>query len=363
MALAATFLPCDMVSTLLCRSRSAFTTRVSLALLAVCAAAGSCLGWDGSGHRMITKAALEGLSADMPPWLKDEDTLTASVDLAQQPDRWRSVKVPQLKHVNDPDHYIDVEDLEPFGMTLRTMPPLRHEYVKQLALAREKPDFKGPPINPAQDQAKTLEYPGFVAHATLENYGRLVGAFRMVRMFGTMKDEKHAGQIEAAQWNARIQIGVLSHFVGDTAQPLHTTKHHHGWVGENPEGYTTDRKIHSYIDGEILKIHAISVEDIKAKADFERRLSNDLWGDTLTYTERSFKEVEPLYLLKKSGELEQSKGKEFIVGRLADASSQLSALIESAWAEAAPTAKDVDDLKKFEDIKESGKAQPPQGSK
>ncbi len=328
--------------------------------------------WDGSGHRMIARVALEGLSADMPPWLKDEDTLTTSVDLSQQPDRWRSVKVAQLKHVNDPDHYIDVEDLEPLGMTLRTMPPLRHEFVKQVTLARARSDFKGQPINAAQDNAKTAEYPGFLPQATLENYGRLVGAFRMERMFETMKDGSTKdggtkdGQIEGARWNARVQIGILAHFVGDTAQPLHTTKHHHGWVGENPNGYTTDRKIHAYIDGEILRLHAIKAEDIAAKADFERRLKgNDLWGETLTYIERSFKEVEPLYTLKKSGDLEKEPGKQFIVERLADASSQLSALIEAAWAEAAPAAKDIDDLKKFEDIPAAGggKAAEQQNSK
>ncbi len=324
-----------------------------------------CQAWDGSGHRMIARVALEGLSPDMPAWLKDEDSMVAAPDCAQMPDRWRSVRVAQLKHVNEPDHYLDVEDLEPLGMSLKTLPPLRNEFVKQITLARAKPDFKGPPINEAQDPAKTQEYPGFVPYATLENYGRLVGAFRMVRMFGAMKDGGTAPQVEAAQWNARVQIGILAHFVGDTAQPLHTTKHHHGWVGENPHGYTTDKKIHSYIDGDILRVHHITDADVKAKADFERKLDgSNLWGETITYLDRSFHEVEPLYVLKKSGELEQAKGKDFIVGRLADASSQLSALIEAAWAEAAPTAKDIDDLKKFEDIQPAGgNAEKQQGGK
>lgn len=335
-----------------------------VAALSAFSVVSSCLAWDGSGHRMITRVALEGLSPDMPAWLKDEDTIVASPDCSQQPDRWRSVRVPQLKHVNEPDHYLDVEDLEPLGLTLKTMPTLRNEYVKAVAFARAKPDFAGQPVNEAQDTAKTQEYPGFLPYATLENYGRLVGAFRMVRMFGAMKDETKSPQIEAAQWNARVQIGLLAHFVGDTAQPLHTTKHHHGWVGENPNGYSTDKKIHSYIDGEILRIHHISDADVKARADFERKLStNDLWGETLTYIDRSFHEVEPLYVLKKSGDLEKDKGKEFIVGRLADASSQLSALIETAWAEAAPTAKDIDDLKKFEGLEENSKAAKQQSNK
>jgi hypothetical protein len=311
-------------------------------------------GWDGYGHRMITRVAVQGLSSDMPEWLKDEKTVFASADMAQTPDRWRSVRVPQLKHLNDPDHYLDVEDLDSLGMSLETMPPLRNEFIRAIERARAQPDFQGKPVNPAQDLAKTQEYPGFVAHATMENYGKLVGAFRMVRMFQTMQKDAptdaRGAQIEAAQWSARVQIGILSHYVGDIAQPLHTTKHHHGWVGDNPNDYTTDRGIHAYIDGDILQIHKIVDEDLRANADFERVTpSRDLWQDTLKHIQRSFQEVEPLYTLKKSGELEQDKGRAFIVERLADGASQLSAMIEAAWADAAPTAKDIDDLKKFEE--------------
>ena len=39
-------------------------------------------------------------------------------------------------------------------------------------------------------------------------------------------------------------MGVMGHYVGDCAQPLHTTKHHNGWVGENPHGYTTWPGLH-----------------------------------------------------------------------------------------------------------------------
>ena len=47
---------------------------------------------------------------------------------------------------------------------------------------------------------------------------------------------------------------------GDIAQPLHTTKHHHGWKGENPNGYTTEYSIHAYIDGGVLKLHRINAD-------------------------------------------------------------------------------------------------------
>jgi len=314
--------------------------------------AGSARAWDGAGHRMITRVALRGLDESMPAWLKDDTSIIAIADQSQTPDRWRSIsaqRVPQLKHLNDPDHYLDVEDLEAMGMTLRSMPILRHEFVKAVIAARAKADFAGEPIDPKKDMAKTGEYPGLLPIATLETYGKIVSAFKVVRSLEALKQSGRETQIDAAKWNARIHIGQLSHYVGDTTQPLHTTKHHHGWVGDNPNGYTTEYKFHAYIDGDIHRLHSLSDQDIAPKCDFTRTIAaDDLWEQTSQHIERSFREVEPLYKLKKSGQLEQAAGKVFIIARLADASSQLSAMIETAWLEAAPTPKELQDFKGFE---------------
>jgi hypothetical protein len=307
---------------------------------------------------MISRIAVKGLSPDMPAWLRDETSVVAIADQSQTPDRWRGVKVGSLTHLNNPDHYIDVEDLAPLGMTLRDVPPLRHEFVKQITLARAKPDFAGTPVNEKKDFAKTEEYPGFLPIATMETYGKVVSAFKMVRMHEMQNaDGSRAVQIEAAKWNARVHLGQLSHYVGDTAQPLHTTKHHHGWVGENPNSYTTEYGFHAYIDGGVQKVLGLVEADVAAKFEGERTLDrSDLFGETLTHIERSWVEVEPLYKLQKSGELEQNVGKEFIAARMADGASQLSAMIESAWAEAAPTPEELQNLTKFEG--EAGAAKP-----
>jgi len=324
--------------------------RILLAALLSCgfsSFAAPASAWDGYGHRLITRLAVQNLREDIPAWVRDDASVVACSDGAQTPDRWRGVRVAQLKHLNDPDHYIDVEDLEPLGMTLRTMPPLRHEYVKRIALARSSPDFSGPPIDPRKDLAKTDEYPGFLPIAALETYGKIVSAFKLVRMQEALG--KPGSQIEAAKWNARVHIGILAHYIGDAAQPLHTTKHHHGWVGDNPHGYTTDRKIHAYIDGEILKIHRIGDDDVRPSCDFSRSLdSSDLFGEVLAHVERSFAQMEPLYKLKLTGDLEKDEGKRFIASRLADGASMLNAMIEQAWIDSAPSPQETQDLIKFE---------------
>ena len=311
------------------------------------------LAWDAAGHRAITLVALEGLPDTVPAWLKDRDVQLQIADQAVVPDRWRGVRVAQLTHLNNPDHYIDLEDLGPYGLTLQTIPNLRHEYVKALVLAKERAGagFTGKPINEAKDFAKTDEWPGFLPHATLEQWGKVQSAFKTVRTLEKLNDRKRADQLAMARANAQTHMGVLSHFVGDAAQPLHTTTHHHGWIGENTKGFTTDRGIHSYIDGAILRHHGLGPPAIRAAVKFDRVVNaNDPWSDVLAHIQRSFEKVEPLYELKKSGELEKEAGKVFIVERLADAAGMLEALYQAAWESSEPTEKEVADFVRYDNF-------------
>jgi len=319
--------------------------------LAVSATPG--LAWDAAGHRTITLVALEGLPDTMPEWLKDRDVRLQIADQSVVPDRWRAVKVAQLTHLNNPDHYLDVEYLDDYGLTLRTIPNLRNEFVKAMVLAKDRagPDFKGKPVNPARDLAKTDEWPGFLPYATLEQWGKVQSAFKTVRTLEKLADPKRDGQLAMARANAATHMGVLSHFVGDTAQPLHTTMHHHGWVGDNPKGYSTEYKIHSYIDGGILRLHGIRPPEVRAAVKYDRVVNaNDPWDDVLSHIERSFAKMEPLYEIEKSGELEKDAGKAFIVERLADAAGMLEALYQAAWESSEPTEKEIADFVRFDNF-------------
>lgn len=311
------------------------------------------LAWDAAGHRAITLVALEGLPDTVPAWLKDRDVQLQIADQAVVPDRWRGVRVAQLTHLNNPDHYIDLEDLVPYGLTLQTIPPLRHEYVKALVLAKERAgtEFKGKPVNEARDFAKTDEWPGFLPQVTLEQWGKVQSALKTVRTIEKLSDPKRADQLAMARFNAQTQMGILAHFVGDAAQPLHTTTHHHGWIGENPNGYTTDRGIHSYIDGAILRHHELGPVALRSAAKFDREINKDNpWEDVLAHIQRSFDQVEPLYQLKKSGELEKETGKTFILERLADATGMLEALYQAAWESSEPSEKDIADFVRYDNF-------------
>ncbi|MEY3232547.1 MAG: hypothetical protein RL689_2636 [Planctomycetota bacterium] len=321
------------------------------AVLCALLAAPAAMAWDADGHRAITTVAIEGLSAQGPAWLKDKAVAKRVADQSTVPDRWRGVKVSQLAHANNPDHYFDVEDLEAYDLDLRRIAPLRLEFVKQLLEIRAAKGWKLPPkpINPARDPDKTQEWPGFLPFAIAEQYGKVQSAFKVIRVLEAMNEPARAHQLEQAKADATVHLGILAHYVGDAAQPLHTTKHHHGWVGDNPKGYTTDRGFHSYIDGGILRHHRITAETVRPSCRFTRAVdAKDPWNDVLAHLERSHAEVEPFYEFKRTGDLEKEPGKKAVEARLADGATMLAALVEAAWKAAEPDKKDIADFKKFD---------------
>jgi hypothetical protein len=316
-------------------------------------AARSALAWDCHGHRTITLLALDGFasrSPDMPPWLKPEHARLMVASGSCEPDRWRSIKAPlYLAHENNPDHYLDIDKLDQFGLTLSTIPPLRYEYLRCLIVAKHEHPEGPEPYNPKMDPSRSTEWPGYAPHAVMEAHGKLTSAFKTARTLEKLNDPARAPQLEAARAAAIYTMGVLSHFVGDLAQPLHTTKHHHGWIGENPDGFTVDRKIHAYIDGEILVIHQLDYELLKPGFTAERRVdAADPWRDVLAHIQRSHDRVRDVYAMFKSGDLEKEPGKAMISERLRDGGSMLATLYASAWAASVPDDAAVKDFIKYD---------------
>ena len=331
------------------------------AILAAAVFVPDALAWDAHGHRVITYVALDTFhAAGGPDWLNTATTRDEVAYSSGEPDRWRSVHAAQMTHVNNPDHYLDLEDLEPYGITLRTIPHLRNEFIRDLAVARAAHPDKFKPINPATDTARTAEWPGFLPYSILEHYGKVVSTFRVVRILETLDgqgklDATRKHHLEMARAAALFEMGELSHFVGDAAQPLHTTTHHHGWVGANPNGYTTDKKFHAMIDGEVLAVNHITYESVKAVADADKAHDRKLmglepWGPVLDHIQRSFDKMEPLYALQKSGQLMSEPGKEFITERLVDGGKMLGALYAAAYEAGKPTDTEIADLLKWDSV-------------
>lgn len=324
---------------------------VSACLLAL-ALTSTALAWSAHGHRTITYLGLEGLPAEAPDWLRDASIRTRIADLSNEPDRWRGLRVDTLAHENGPDHYIDIEDLAKFGLTLETVSPFRYEFLRDMAVAvHTHPEaFSEEELKNERDRTKL--WPGFLPHAIQEHYNKLRCSFNTLRILESLNDPTRADQLTTARENCIQQMGLLAHFVGDAAQPLHTTTHHHGWVGDNPNGYTREYGIHSYIDGTIVDLHAITVESLRPTIRYGVTVNAaDPWKDVIGYVRRSFEQVEPLYRLHKSGDLPKEAGKAFISERLNDAGATLAALYWAAWESSKPTESEVQAWVRFNNWK------------
>lgn len=326
------------------RARSLVSFAAALSLFA-----GATLGWDAAGHRAITLLALDGLSPEAPAFLREESTRKMIASQACEPDRWRAVSTPALTHVSNPDHYIDAEDLPNAGLALATLPELRYDYVAAIVRSRAAEHAAAAPPEDAKDAAHVHLTPGTLPYAIVEDYAKLQAAFKTLRILEKLNDPARAFQVDQCRANVVCAMGVLSHFVGDAAQPLHTTRHHHGWVGENPNDYTRRYSFHAEIDGGVLEFHALRYDTLKPAAHFDAALdAKDPMPGVKTYIDRSFHRVEPLYALDKSGGLLKDEGKTFVTERLTDASAVLAALYNAAWQSAAPTDEDVRNFVKFD---------------
>lgn len=317
--------------------------------------------WDAAGHRTITSLALHALGDTAPAWISDRAALIAEESVV--PDRWRSVRSPALANLNGPDHYIDLEELAPLGLHLESLPPLRYEFVRAVALARVEHPVSPPPTI-GSDPAKDADWPGFLPWAICESHAKVISGLRTVRILERLRDRaSDAGdaaavrlrdiQIDMARADVATHMGILAHYVGDAAQPLHTTIHHHGWIGDNPGGYTTDKGIHAYIDGAIVARHGIDYASLAPTLhDGPARPADALnpWPETVAYIQRSFDQVIPLYELKKTGRLEQAEGKAFISARFTDAASMLAGLYASALDASEPTDRDLETFLRFDKI-------------
>ncbi len=315
--------------------------------------------WDAPVHRAITEVSLmKAAEASGAAWMADPALVARAAFLATEADRYRGTKIAFLEHENGPEHYLDIELLDAHGLSLATLPPLRYDFVA--AVARSAP----PPPPPAERRGvvappnapKGVTDIGFVPYAIAEHYAKLVSAMNTLRVLERMNEPARAEQLEAARASVATALGHLSHFVADAAQPLHTTIHHHGWVGENPDGFTDDRGFHAYIDGAIVLHHAFDAAAISAATPAPRVIdAGGLWPAILAHIERSHALMRPLYGMHRDGSLREEPGRALLAERLGDATSTLTGLVLLAWKESAPrddadAERQVADFRKYEGV-------------
>lgn len=300
--------------------------------------------WDYEGHRVVNQLALGALPANFPAFVQTPEARERIAFLAGEPDRWRNISDdPSLMHCTGPDHYLDLEELEDYELTPAAVPALRYVFTAQLALYRAAHPDKFAPIDPAKNKDHTRELVGFAPWAITEAQGKLRSGFSYLKAF--QDNGGTPAEIANAQANIIYVMGVMGHFVGDCAQPLHVTKHHHGWVGPNPNGYATNSSFHGWIDGGFYKkLGGAKAEPLKDKIQPAQIVGNPFKPEAtfravMSYLEGTEKLIESLYRLEKEGKLTpenpgSSEGRAFLDAQLVRGGQMLGDLWYSAWQQA-----------------------------
>jgi len=269
----------------------------------------SAAAWGEKGHLMINRLAIDSAYSKLPEFMNA--AREQLIYNGYEPDRWREEgRASAMNTTQAADHFFDSE----YWGAISTIEPDRYFFMEKIA-------------------AKKIELikVGYLPYAILENYGKLVNAFRFWRNAKTPQDR------ESARGNAVYVAGVLGHYVGDASQPMHLSIQYNGWLDTtpNPKNYTKDRGFHiryetNYVDA------AIQLNAVKPKVQPPQRLTN-AWNSIKQYLTQSFSELEPIYELEKAGEFNpqqpRTKGTEVITAQLARAGTMLSSLWYTAWLE------------------------------
>lgn len=299
--------------------------------------------WDYEGHRLVHEVALDLLPTNTPAFLHTPEARERIGFLGGELDRWRNTPHYPLRHANHPDHYLDLEDLEPLGLTVTNLPAFRYDFVAHLARVRAEHPDRFPPL-PANDTEHTKALPGFLPWTIAEGFARVKSAFSYLKAYEELGTPAEVAQ---AQANVILLMGLLGHAVGDSTQPLHTTRNYNGWIDRNPEGFATNRSFHSWIDGGYLRRVGVTTPDVRPHARPPKVFGSIPSGSETDPAFRyacalirdQFPKVETLYRMEKAGHFSATppdglRGRDFLVDQLAIAASALADLWLTAWEQA-----------------------------
>jgi hypothetical protein len=267
--------------------------------------------WGNGGHRLVNKLAASALPASVPAFLRSDAAVNEIEYLGPEPDRWRSPAEPELNKAQAPEHFIDLEPADALG----PLPPNRLDFEAKVFAAGERP-----------------EKIGLQPWVATEVWERLKAALREYRELSAAGKDTRG--VEAA---AIFYAGWLGHYVGDASQPLHTTIQYNGWVGPNPNGYTTEHKIHWEFEGPFVDAN-LHEPEVRAKMTEPKAIEGDIFDSYVAYLRTTKTYVERVYQLEKAGGFVGAgtpESREFTAERLAAGASMLRDMIYTAWLESA----------------------------
>lgn len=303
-----------------------------------------CEAWGLRGHTVANLAAVEAITGDGPVFLRAQKAYIGHLGII--PDTWRSPSEAYLRISEDPNHGWYTEDFD----FIREIPRSRTEFTLKVYdeyLRLEKSD-------PARAKLLNIRYTGLQAYSAMEGYERMKAGMRLYRSAGQAAPGRVFANLAAGYgaispvFRGKEQVasllatdiafymGWLGHYIADGAMPLHNSKHHDGWVGDNPKGYTRDPEIHGRFESSYVDLIKASETDVNPYVRKEARYLADPWTAILNHFLEARNAVEDVYRLDLRGAFKDASDKEareLVYKRLASGAGFLRDLAYTAWIE------------------------------
>ena len=274
--------------------------------------------WGVRAHTWINRVAVRALPDDGPVFLKAHEDWIAYLSVI--PDAWRRPSEPFLKMLEDPNHGWFKEQFAFMG----EVPRSRYEFVLKLYDEQRR-------LAAAGDPAATLtnvRWTGTMAYAAVEGYERMVTGMRTYRALQQRREETRFAELEIA-----YAMGWTGHYTGDGAQPLHDTVHHDGWQGANPQGFTTNPRVHGVFETQFVDLMKLEGGDIQPKVGPARVLA-DPFAAIVEHLDEAGRHTEQVYRLEKAGAFTDpahAEARALVIQQTARGAALLRDLAYTAW--------------------------------
>lgn len=254
-------------------------------------------GWWAGGHETIAEAAAARLPDDVPAFFRRGGKELAH--FAVDPDRWKNRKMTFLRHAEEGNHFLDLEDLD--GKEL----PDTHRFD---AMKMVYTDLKKEPNKV-----------GLLPYAMMEYFEKLSVAFH---------DYRKSPTNAAIPMKCLVYGGILAHYTGDAAMPLHTTRDYDG--RNQPDGTVKQKGIHAKIDGFPEK-NKLTPEEVCR--GLEAKKIDDVWVYINKFIAGSHAQIGKCYELDAAGAFDQptDESRAFILARVRAGAQLTLDLWYNAW--------------------------------
>lgn len=286
---------------------------IALALL-MCAPI-NIFAWGARGHHEINTAAIRTLPPGELDFLKPQEPWIVYLGII--PDTYRGVSEPFLKIFEDPNHGWFMEQ----SVALMKAPPRsRYEFI--VALYQEHLRTK--------DKLTNVRWTGTLPYAAVEHYERIQTAMRRLR--AARKAESNH-ELRFIEQEIATYIGLLGHYIGDGAMPLHDSIHHDGWQGDNPKNYTREPQIHGRMESRFVDLSQAQAKDFMPHVK-AARVYDDPFTAIVQHLLDAATLTEQVYQIDQQDQWNDAKNEDarnLVYRQLAAASEVMRNLIITAW--------------------------------